>query len=214
MERFCNESIKERYSINVSENGLKIVWSAVVSIFLIGGATGSFLSSWVANKYGRKGALCVGHIFGIIGATMFFLVQKLNSIELLLAGRLIVGKFCFKKFGVIFIKFIIKKLYMSLGLSGGFATCLVPMYMTEIAPLRLRGAVGVICQLGISCGVFLGQIAGLNTVLGTENSWHYMLGAFVPLCIYALIITSIILPESPKYLYIIREQKQKALDGL
>ncbi|XP_043798874.1 solute carrier family 2, facilitated glucose transporter member 1-like isoform X2 [Apis laboriosa] len=190
VERFCNESIKERYNINISENGLKIVWSAVVSIFLIGGAIGSFLSSWVANKYGRKGALCVGHIFGIIGATMFFLVQKLNSIELLLIGRLIVG------------------------LSGGFATCLVPMYMTEIAPLRLRGAVGVICQLGISCGVFLGQIAGLNTVLGTENSWHYMLGAFVPLCIYALVLTSIILPESPKYLYIIREQKQKALDEL
>ncbi|XP_012169380.1 solute carrier family 2, facilitated glucose transporter member 3 isoform X2 [Bombus terrestris] len=187
---FCNESIRERYGMDVSENGLKIVWSSVVSIFLIGGAAGSFLSSWVADRYGRKGALFVGNIFGIIGAAMFFLIRKLNSIEILLAGRLVVG------------------------LSGGFATSIVPMYMSEIAPLRLRGAVGVICQLGITCGVFLGQIAGLDTVLGTENSWHYMLGAFVPLCIYALVFTSIILPESPKYLYIIREQKQKALDEL
>ncbi|KAK1124960.1 hypothetical protein K0M31_006304 [Melipona bicolor] len=187
---FCNESIKERYDINVSKSALKIVWSSVVSIFLIGGAAGSFLSSWIADRYGRKGALCVGNIFGIIGAGMFFLILKLNSIEILLAGRFFVG------------------------LSGGFATSVVPMYMSEIAPLRLRGAVGVICQLGITCGVFLGQIAGLNTVLGTQSSWHYMLGAFIPLCIYALILTSIILPESPKYLYIIREQKQKALDEL
>lgn len=187
---FCNESVRERYGVEVSENGLKIIWSTVVSIFLIGGAVGSFLASWVADKYGRKGGLCAGNIFGIIGAGMFFLVRKLNSIELLLAGRLLSG------------------------LSGGFATCIVPMYMAEIAPLRLRGAVGVLCQLGLTCGVFLGQIAGLNTVLGTENSWHYMLGAFAPLCLYALVLTSIVLPESPKYLFIIRDQKQKALDEL
>ncbi|XP_076757739.1 solute carrier family 2, facilitated glucose transporter member 3 isoform X1 [Xylocopa sonorina] len=187
---FCNESIKERYGVDVSETGLKIVWSSVVSIFLIGGAIGSFLASWVADRYGRKGALCVGNIFGIIGALMFFLVRKLNSIELLLGGRLIVG------------------------LSGGFATSVVPMYMAEIAPLRLRGAVGVLCQLGITCGVFLGQIAGLDTVLGTENSWHYMLGAFIPLCVYALVLTSIVLPESPKYLYIIKKETPKALNEL
>ncbi|KOC62479.1 Solute carrier family 2, facilitated glucose transporter member 1, partial [Habropoda laboriosa] len=187
---FCNESVKERYGVDVSDNGLKIIWSTVVSICLIGGAVGSFLSSWIADRYGRKKALCIGNIFGIVGAVMFFLVRKLNSIELLLAGRLAVG------------------------FSGGFATCLVPMYMAEIAPLRLRGAVGVLCQLGLTGGVFLGQIAGLNTVLGTENSWHYMLGAFVPLCMYALVVTSIVLPESPKYLFIIKEQKQKALDEL
>lgn len=87
------------------------------------------------------------------------------------------------------------------------------MYLAEIAPLRLGGAVGVLCQLGITCGVFLGQIAGLHTVLGTENSWHYMLGAFIPFCVYAVVFTSIFLPESPKYLYIIKEEKQKALDG-
>ncbi|XP_076243760.1 solute carrier family 2, facilitated glucose transporter member 3 isoform X2 [Calliopsis andreniformis] len=187
---FCNESIKERYHVDVSESNLKILWSTVVSIFLIGGVTGSYLSSWLADRYGRKKTLCIGNIFGIVGAAMFFLVQKLNSIELLLAGRLVVG------------------------LSGGFATCIVPMYMAEIAPLRLRGAVGVLCQLGITCGVFLGQIAGLETVLGTENSWHYMLGAFLPLCMYALVLTSIVLPESPKYLFIIKEEKQKALDEL
>ncbi|XP_076168288.1 solute carrier family 2, facilitated glucose transporter member 5 isoform X2 [Ptiloglossa arizonensis] len=188
--RFCNESIKERYDVDISESGLKIVWSTIVSIFLVGGVTGSFIASWLADRYGRKRTLCVGNIFGIVGAIMFFSVQKLNSIEVLLAGRL------------------------SVGLAGGFATCVVPMYMAEIAPLRLRGAVGVLCQLGVTCGVFLGQIAGLDTVLGTANSWQYMLGSFIPLCVFALVLTTIVLPESPKYLFIIKEQKQKALDEL
>nr|XP_033334637.1 solute carrier family 2, facilitated glucose transporter member 1-like isoform X1 [Megalopta genalis] len=190
IEQFCNKSIKERYEVDISENSLKIIWSTIVSIFLIGGVTGSFIASWLADRYGRKPTLCIGNVFGIVGALMFFLIRKLNSIELLLAGRLVVG------------------------LSGGFATSIVPMYMAEIAPLRLGGAVGVICQLGVTCGVFLGQIAGLKTVLGTTNSWHYMLAAFVPLCIFALILTCIVLPESPKYLFIIKEQKQKALDEL
>ncbi|XP_043252622.1 solute carrier family 2, facilitated glucose transporter member 5-like isoform X1 [Colletes gigas] len=187
---FCNESIRERYDVDISKNGLKIVWSTIVSIFLIGGVTGSFLASWLADSYGRKKTLCIGNIFGIVGAIMFFVVRILNSIELLLAGRLIVG------------------------LSGGIATCIVPMYMAELAPLRLRGAVGVLCQLGLTCGVFLGQIAGLSTVLGTEHSWQNMLGSFIPLCTCALILTSIVLPESPKYLFIIKKQKQKALDEL
>ncbi|XP_053983411.1 solute carrier family 2, facilitated glucose transporter member 1-like isoform X2 [Hylaeus volcanicus] len=188
--RFCNESIRERYDVDISDNGLRVIWSVVVSIFLIGGVTGSFLASWLADRYGRKKTLYIGNIFGIIGAVMFFLVRLLNSIELLLVGRLIVG------------------------LSGGVATCVVPMYMAEIAPLRLRGAVGVLCQLGLTCGVFLGQIAGLDTVLGTETSWPFMLGLFIPLCVCALVLTIVVLPESPKYLFIIREQKQKALDEL
>ena len=100
------------------------------------------------------------------------------------------------------------------GLSGGLATSLVPMYMTEIAPLKLRGAVGVLCQLGITCGVLMGQIAGLETVLGTLESWHIMLASFSPLCLAALLLTVLTLPESPKYLYIIKGEQGKALKGV
>lgn len=86
------------------------------------------------------------------------------------------------------------------------------MYMTEIAPLKLRGSVGVLCQLGITCGVLMGQIAGLETVLGTHEFWHIMLASFSPLCLIALLLT-IVLPESPKYLYIIKREQGKALKG-
>lgn len=85
--------------------------------------------------------------------------------------------------------------------------------MTEIAPLKLRGAVGVLCQLGITCGVLMGQIAGLKTVLGTPEYWHIMLAAFSPLCLIALLL-NIALPESPKYLYITKGEQGKALKGM
>lgn len=85
--------------------------------------------------------------------------------------------------------------------------------MTEIAPLKLRGAVGVLCQLGITCGVLMGQVAGLHNVLGTSESWHIMLASFSPLCLAALLL-NIALPESPKYLYITRGKQGKALKGV
>lgn len=85
--------------------------------------------------------------------------------------------------------------------------------MTEVAPLKLRGAVGVLCQLGITCGVLLGQIASLRSVLGTEEHWNCMLAAFAPLCILALVLVSL-LPESPKYLFVVKEEREKALQGL
>jgi len=59
----------------------------------------------------------------------------------------------------------------------------------------------------------MGQIAGLDTVLGTPESWHIMLASFLPLCLAALLLT-IVLPESPKYLYIIKGEQGKALKGV
>ncbi|XP_072751731.1 solute carrier family 2, facilitated glucose transporter member 5 isoform X2 [Anoplolepis gracilipes] len=189
MKSFCNDSIRERFNVQLSSHELQILWSTIVSVFLIGGVSGSLIASWLSDRFGRKGALSVGNICGIVGAILFLLVRDLNSVELFLLARVFVG------------------------LSGGLATALLPMYMTEIAPLKLRGAVGVLCQLGITCGVLIGQIAGLETVLGTPESWHIMLAAFSPLCVVALFVT-IVLPESPKYLYIIKGEQGKALKAL
>ncbi|XP_015118083.1 solute carrier family 2, facilitated glucose transporter member 1 [Diachasma alloeum] len=189
MQAFCNASFQQRYDVHLDETELNIIWGAVVSIFLIGGVTGSLLASWIADKYGRRGALAIGNLCGIVGAILFLLVPTLNSVEVLMLGRLMVG------------------------LSGGIATSVLPTYVTEIAPLKQRGAVGVLCQLGITVGVFFGQVAGLQTVLGTVDHWHLMLASFAPLCVISLIILRI-LPESPKYLYITRRKEDTAIQEL
>lgn len=42
------------------------------------------------------------------------------------------------------------------------------MYLTELAPTNLRGAMGVLCPLGVTFGVLLGQIMSLSNVLGSH----------------------------------------------
>lgn len=53
MTAWCNQSLINRYDAWLTESELNILWSAIVSIFLIGGIIGSISGSWIANKYGR-----------------------------------------------------------------------------------------------------------------------------------------------------------------
>lgn len=46
-------TIMDRTEIILSDYSLDLLWSTVVSIFLVGGAIGSFLGAWVADKLGR-----------------------------------------------------------------------------------------------------------------------------------------------------------------
>ena len=48
------------------------------------------------------------------------------------------------------------------GLSNGLSTCLVGMYLSEIAPVNKRGAIGTVNQLGVTCGLFTSMILGLR----------------------------------------------------
>jgi len=46
----------------------------------------------------------------------------------------------------------------------GINTAVAPVYLSEIAPIRLRGALGVLNQLGIVTGILVGLIFGLEQV--------------------------------------------------
>jgi len=51
--KFCNESIFNTYGTVMEETPLNLLWSFVVSIFLIGGCFGAFMGGPIANKIGR-----------------------------------------------------------------------------------------------------------------------------------------------------------------
>ncbi|KAJ8966962.1 hypothetical protein NQ314_003184 [Rhamnusium bicolor] len=51
------------------------------------------------------------------------------------------------------------------GLSAGLTTSVVPMYLTELAPLHLKGATGVLCPLGVTIGVLVGQTLSMHDIL-------------------------------------------------
>jgi MFS family permease len=51
------------------------------------------------------------------------------------------------------------------GLTAGLNTVLVPIYLSEIAPVSLRGGVGVLNQLAVTLGIFIGQVGTWTEVV-------------------------------------------------
>lgn len=96
-----------------------------------------------------------------------------NSYEILIIGRLVIGINC------------------------GLNTSLVPMYISEIAPLNLRGGLGTINQLSVTIGMLVAQILGIEQILGGNDSWHILLGiAILPPILQLLLLP--LCPESPR----------------
>lgn len=60
--------------------------------------------------------------------------------------------------------------------SPGLNTSLVPMYISEIAPLNLRGGLGTVNQLAVTVGLLLSQVLGIEQILGTDDGWPILLG--------------------------------------
>ena len=58
----------------------------------------------------------------------------------------------------------------------GYATVICPLYLNEISPSSLRGSVGTVNQLVITMSLALGQVLGLEQLLGTEELFYYILG--------------------------------------
>lgn len=58
----------------------------------------------------------------------------------------------------------------------GLYTGLTPMYLSEVSSLHIRGALGVLHQLGVVCGILLSQILGFPEILGTDDYWEILLG--------------------------------------
>ncbi|CAJ1086191.1 solute carrier family 2%2C facilitated glucose transporter member 4-like isoform X2 [Xyrichtys novacula] len=87
------------------------------------------------------------------------------------------------------------------------------MYIGEIAPTSLRGALGTLHQLAIVTGILIAQILGLEVLLGTEDLWPILLGVTVLPTVLQMALLPFC-PESPRFLYIVRCQEHLAKRGL
>ena len=81
----------------------------------------------------RKGGLLLINILMAIGGIFLFAAKYANSWEVLAVGRLIIG--------------------VNAGLNAGIS----PMYLSEISPVALRGAVGTVYQLIITISILISQ---------------------------------------------------------
>ncbi|KAG9262017.1 solute carrier family 2, facilitated glucose transporter member 11-like isoform X1 [Astyanax mexicanus] len=179
VQTFINETWMERYGEEIPPQLLTFLWSSIVSIFTIGGLIGASVGGTLAIRFGRKGTLLINNSFALMAALLMGMSFFASAFELLIIGRFLSG------------------------VNAGVGICVQPLYLGEIAPRALRGAMAMGTSIFITGGILTGQVMGLNEVLGQEEHWPLLLSTT---CIPALLQLMILpwFPESPRYLLIDR----------
>merc|ERR1719158_103105 len=150
---------------------------------------GGSLVGFVSSRLGRKGGLLLNNILVLVATLLMGLAKTANSYHMLIAGRLVIG--------------------INSGLNAGLA----PMYLAEIAPTSLRGALGTVYQLIITLSILISQLLGMNNVLGTEEGWPWLL-ALTAVPALLQVATLPFCPESPKYLLLDKDDEMAANSAL
>ncbi|XP_011035086.1 PREDICTED: plastidic glucose transporter 4-like isoform X2 [Populus euphratica] len=156
--------------LGIVENTTLQGW--VVSTLLAGATVGSFTGGSLADKFGRTRTFQLDAIPLTIGALLCATAQ---SVHTMIIGRLLAG------------------------IGIGISSAIVPLYISEISPTEIRGALGSINQLFICIGILLALVAGLP-LAGNPIWWRTMFGiSAVPAVLLALGMA--FSPESPRWLF-------------
>ena len=143
---------------------------AVVSSLLVGATIGALVAGPFADRFGRRAVLISAAIVFALGALLAALAPS--------AAVLIVARFV-------------------LGLAVGTASLMVPLYIAEMAPAEVRGALVNFNQLMITVGILVSYLIGY--AFASAEGWRWMLGlAVVPAILLG--IGMLFLPETPRYL--------------
>lgn len=142
----------------------------VVSSVLFGALIGSGLSGRFSDAFGRKKLLIVTAIIFLTGTLGSALAPNLFF---LVTTRIIVG------------------------IAIGIASFTAPLYISEIAPPKYRGALVSLNQLAITVGILVSYLT--DYALSDDEGWRLMLGIGV-IPALGLLIGMCFLPESPRWL--------------
>ena len=165
------------------------IFSLAVSAFLVGGMIGGLTGGPLANKVGRKQGIFLTQFLSIFGAILSGISKPASTYEVLIIGRFLIGIAC------------------------GLFTGLVPLYITEVAPVNIRGGLGTFNQLAVTSGIFLSQILGLNSVLGSAENWPILVSlTAVPAVIQTVLL--LFLPESPRFLILDKKDEEAGKKAL
>lgn len=189
IETWMSDVIANRTGEEPPKATITMIWSIAVAIFCVGGMIGGVLTGTIADRFGRKGGLLWNNILVILAVILESAARDARSYEMIIAGRFVIG--------------------INSGLNAGLA----PMYLAEISPVHLRGAVGTVYQLVITISILIAQVLGLGNILGTEDGWPLLLGITLIPALFQL-GTLPFCPETPKYLLVTQGEDELAQESL
>ncbi|MEH7272653.1 sugar porter family MFS transporter [Neobacillus vireti] len=155
------------------ESAAAIGW--ITSSIMFGAIFGGAMAGQLSDRLGRRKMILISAVIFTIGSILSGVAPHNGSIFLIVVR-------------------------VFLGMAVGAASALVPAYMSEMAPARLRGRLSGINQTMIVSGMLLSYIVDfLLSGLPVTTAWRLMLTmAAVPAII--LFIGVLKLPESPRFL--------------
>jgi sugar porter (SP) family MFS transporter len=141
-----------------------------VSIVLAGALLGAAVGGWLGDRFGRRATMVgTGVLYGIFGIA----TGLAQSAWLFVFSRLLVG------------------------VAVGISSMLTPLYIAELAPEDIRGALVTLNQLAISTGVVVAYY--VDFLLAGSGNWRWMfMSAVLP---SALLLAGLVyLPETPRWM--------------
>ncbi|KAI8318945.1 general substrate transporter [Martensiomyces pterosporus] len=147
------------------------MFSIATSVFAIGGLAGSLSAGWMAERWGRRGALVYNNLTYVLGP---ILMAFAVSPGMLIAGRFISG------------------------VGSGAAIVIAPLYLSEIAPIRYRGTLNLLNQLSIVVGILVTLTIGM--VANKGPYWRISVGFGLALACLHISVAAFAV-ESPRYLW-------------
>ncbi|MFA1239070.1 sugar porter family MFS transporter [Serratia odorifera] len=142
----------------------------VVSSMMFGAAVGAVGSGWLSFRLGRKYSLMIGAVLFVAGSLCSAFAP---NVDVLLVSRVL------------------------LGLAVGIASFTAPLYLSEIAPERIRGSMISMYQLMITIGILAAYLS--DTAFSYSGSWRWMLG-IITIPALLLLVGVFFLPRSPRWL--------------
>src|SRR5476651_1618491 len=118
----------------------------VVSSMMFGAAVGAVGSGWLNFRLGRKYSLMIGAVLFVVGSLCSAFAP---NTEVLIVARVL------------------------LGLAVGVASYTAPIYLSEIAPEKIRGSMISMYQLMITIGILAAYLS--DTGFSYTGEWRWML---------------------------------------
>ncbi|XP_022933147.1 sugar transport protein 10-like [Cucurbita moschata] len=130
----------------------------------------SFFASMITRMFGRKMSMLVGGLVFLLGS---ILNGAAMNIAMLIIGRLLLG------FGI------------------GFANQSVPVYLSEMAPAKIRGALNIGFQMAITLGILVANLVNYGTAQ-IKSGWGWRLSlALAAVPAIMMTVGAFFLPDTP-----------------
>ncbi|KAI0523383.1 hypothetical protein KFK09_005778 [Dendrobium nobile] len=142
------------------------------SSLYLAGLTATFFASYTTRRLGRRLTMLIAGFFFIGGVIFNGAAQDL--------GMLIVGR-------------------ILLGCGVGFANQAVPLFLSEIAPTRIRGGLNILFQLNITIGILFANLINYGTSKIHPWGWRLSL-ALAGIPAFLLTIGALFVVDTPNSL--------------